>query len=378
MQRIPIEMASPGMVLGKSIYSSSGNILLSAGIPLTPLYIERLRNLGVPSLYVKVGKTDNIQVNDVVSDEVRIATQKMVKQAFADIQKTKMISMADAMGAVNDILDELLTHPEVMVNLTDIRTYNDYLFGHSVNVCVLTLLTGVAMEYNQIQLRELGLGALLHDLGKTQIEKAILLKDKPLTEEEYASIQQHCEIGFEFLRNQENSNPMVANVAYQHHERFDGKGYPRSLKGEEIIEFARITAVCDVYDSLTAHRIYARAYHPSRALLILTEMAGNQLDPDVVKAFLRIIAFYPLGSIVELNTGEIGMVVDNRKDYPQKPIVRLILKKNHKPVGEMVEIDLAKKEELKIIRVLNANDSLLPPIKIIGERIKTNKPSLDY
>ena len=246
MQRIPIEMASPGMVLGKSIYSSSGNILLSAGIPLTPLYIERLRNLGVPSLYVKVGKTDNIQVNDVVSDEVRIATQKMVKQAFVDIHKTKMISMTDAMGAVNDILDELLTHPEVMVNLTDIRTYNDYLFGHSVNVCVLTLLTGVAMEYNKIQLRELGLGALLHDLGKTQIVKAILLKDKPLTEEEYASIQQHCEIGFEFLLNQENSNPMVAHVAYQHHERFDGKGYPRSLKGEEIIEFARITKTFNI------------------------------------------------------------------------------------------------------------------------------------
>ena len=369
MQRLPIEMASPGMVLGKSIYSSSGNILLSAGILLTPLYIERLRNLGVPSLYVKGGKDDDIQVKDVISDEVRIATQKLVKQSFIEIQKTKLISMADARGAINDIIDDLLIHPEVMVNLTDIRTYDDYLFGHSVNVCVLTLLIGVALEYNEIQLRELGLGALFHDIGKTQINKAILLKDKPLTEEEYISIQQHCEIGFEILRNQENSNLLVAHVAYQHHERFDGKGYPRSLKGEEIIEFAKITAVCDVYDSLTADRIYASAYHPNRALLILTEMAGNQLDPDIVKAFQRIIAFYPLGSIVELNTGEIGIVVDNRKDYPQKPIVRLILNKNHKLVDEMIEIDLAKKEQLKIIRVLNANDPLLPSIQIIGERI---------
>ncbi|MDA8235851.1 MAG: HD-GYP domain-containing protein [Clostridia bacterium] len=369
MQRIPIEMASPGMVLGKSIYSSSGNILLSAGVPLTSLYIDRLRNLGVPSIYVKDGKTDDIQVADVVSDEVRVATQKLVKQSFADIQKTKMISMAGAKEAINDIIDELLTNPDVIVNLTDIRTYDDYLFGHSVNVCVLSLLIGIVLEYNQIQLRELGIGAVFHDIGKIQIEKSILTKDKPLTQEEFEAIQQHCEIGFEFLRNQEDANLMVAHVAFQHHERFDGKGYPRGLRGQEIIEFARITAVCDVYDSLTADRFYARAYHPSRALLIISEMIGNQLDPNIVRAFMRIIAFYPLGSIVELNSGEIAVVVDNRKDYPRQPIVRLLLNKNHKPVGEMVEIDLVKKEGLSIIRVLNANDPLLPSIQIIGSRL---------
>jgi len=369
MRRISLDMASPGMILGKSIYSSSGNILLSAGMILTPFYIERLKNMGIPALYVKDGQTDDITVKDVISDQTRVATQKLVKQAFTDIQKTKMVNMSETRGAVNNIIDELLANPAVLVNLTDIRAHNDYLFGHSVNVCVLSLLTGLTLEYNQIQLRELGLGALLHDIGKVQVDKAILYKDKPLTEEEYVMILKHCENGFELLRQQDDCNLIVAHVAFQHHERYDGKGYPRGLQGKDIIEFARITAVADIYDSLTADRVYAKANHPSRAFLLISDLAGTQLDPEIAKAFLKNIAFYPLGSIVQLNTGEIGVVVDNRRDFPRQPIVRLILNKNKKPVSEMTEIDLVKRDGLKITRVLNDNDPLLPSIQIVGSRL---------
>ena len=155
---------------------------------------------------------------------------------------------------VDQIIDELLADLSVLVNLTDIRTFDDYTFASLSNVSVLAIMTGITMGYNDLQLKELGVGAILHDLGKIRIDKSILSKTGELSKEEYEEVKRHPVYGFEILRQYQDVSLLSANVAFQHHERWDGSGYPRGLSGENILEYARIVAACDVYDALLADR----------------------------------------------------------------------------------------------------------------------------
>lgn len=243
-----------------------------------------------------------------------------------------------------------------MINLSDIRTMDDYTFAHSVNVCILALLTGITLNYSRAALKLLGIGALLHDIGKVCIPLNILNKPGKLTPKEYKEICRHSELGYEMLRQQKGISQVSAQVALQHHERYDGSGYPQGLKGEDIHEFARITGVVDVFDALTADRIYRPAFPNYEAYEMLAAAGNFTHDYKIVEAFLYNIAVYPVGTLVKLNSGDIAVVIGTRRGQSYRPKVKLLFNDSGKAFKEKTIIDLAEELKYSVVRVLSEEE----------------------
>jgi len=351
MRQISISYAEPGMIVARNVFNADGKVLLAAGMPLKESYIERIKGLGIRRIYIKDDTVGDLDIPDVISEKTRVATTKTVKAIFSDLKTNSKINLEPIKATVNNIIDEVLQNRNILVNLTDVRCYDDYTFGHSVNVCLLSVLTGVSIGYNSSQLRDLGTGAILHDLGKTKIDVEIINKPGKLTPAEYEEIKKHTEVGFEILRRMPEIPLLSAHVAFQHHEKLDGSGYPRGLKQDEIHEFARIVAVADVYDALLADRSYRKGYLPHQALEIVTSSTEAHFDPTVVAAFIDNIAVYPIGSLVELSTGEVGIVVDVNRGLQTKPIVRILFSHTGERVKFLREIDMGKISTIYIARV---------------------------
>ncbi len=351
MRRIRINELKNGMVVARTITDSDGRILLRSGIQLNEGYIDKLRNLGLNSVYIRDAFND-VEVHDVISDKTRLEAIRVIKDNFNALENQHKLNIRAVKTMVDQIIDELLADLTVLVNLNDIRAFDDYTFAHSVNVAVLSIMTGITLGYNNLQLKELGVGAILHDIGKTRIDKDILSKTGDLSKEEFDEVKRHTVYGFEILRHYPDVSLISAHIAFQHHERWDGNGYPRGLAREDILEYARIVSVCDVYDALLADRPYRASYTVTQALTILKRMGGIFLDKRCVDAFICNIAVYPIGSVVELSTGEVGVVVDVNKESPTRPIVRLVIDRYGGRLQRLQEVDLSKYTTVIVARNL--------------------------
>ncbi|MDN5347599.1 MAG: hypothetical protein PWP65_1163 [Clostridia bacterium] len=355
MRKLPVNLLKPGMIVARTVFGPDGQILLQKGVTLKPGYIKRLYELGIPALYVASKWPEDMpEIEDVISDQTRLAAIKLMKEIIGENQEKQgipskvVIDTKKVRQVVNDIIDDLLGQRELMLNLADIRSLDDYTFCHSVNVCVLALMTGITLGLSRSDLCHLGVGAILHDVGKIRVPLEILNKPGPLTPEEFDIIRLHPEYGFEILSDYKEISKVSAHIALEHHERYDGSGYPQGLKGSECHEFARITGIVDVYDALTSDRIYRPAYAPHEAYELLAGCGNFRHDYHLVKAFLTNVAAYPVGTPVELNTGEVGLVIGNRRGYSHQPKIRLLS-------GE--EIDLVTQHDRFIVRVLKEEEA---------------------
>jgi HD-GYP domain-containing protein (c-di-GMP phosphodiesterase class II) len=379
MYRVPIDAIKPGMKAAKGIYTSDGQILINAGVTLKPRYIDHLRKLGIAAIYVEDNLAADVVANDIVDDATRLEATKAVKEFFVKTQQSgngsSIMTDRKLQQTVNNIIDDLLSKKDLMINLQDIRTMDDYTFGHSVNVCILALVTGIALGFSRTQLNHLGMGALMHDIGKLKIPDSIMNKPGKLTDEEFAIMQQHPKFGFEILRKQDDVSLLSAHMALEHHERFDGNGYPNQLAKDDIHLFSRICSVADVFDAVTADRVYRKAFAPHEAYELLAASGGSHFDYKVVSIFLRNIAAYPVGTWVELNTGEIGIVTDTKPGFATRPKVRLELSPGdvREPIFPPQEINLAAELDRLIVRVVPREEieQITGPIlKVGGNRVK--------
>lgn len=365
MRKIAVSALKPGMVVGRTIYNAEGQVLLSKGMVIKPSYIVRLNELGVPAVYIRDDFLEDLEVEDIVREETRLAAVTAVRELFDTCRKRErghVPLLADSgriQRIVESLLEDLLDRKELMVNLTDIRALDDYTFGHSVNVCILAMVTGLTLRYSREALLLLGIGALLHDIGKTCVPLHILNKPGKLTMEEYELVCKHTRQGFEILRMQKGVRLVSARVALEHHERYDGSGYPQGLKGNEIHEFARITGVVDVYDALTADRVYRRAYPPHEAYEMLAASGNFTHDYKIVKAFLTNVAVYPVGTLVQLNSGDVGVVIGTARGHALRPRVRLLYTPSGEPYKDKPIIDLVEALDYYVCRVLPPD--YLPP-----------------
>jgi HD-GYP domain-containing protein (c-di-GMP phosphodiesterase class II) len=352
MRRILLENITSGMKLAKPLYNADGMILLNAGIELQERFVGRLKELDVTYVYVEDELTGDIDIPDIISEKTRIEAIASAKTIMEQIKLGKNVDADQAKRVTNALVDELCHNHGALLNFTDMRTGNDYLFGHSVNVCVLSIMTGISLGYDELRLRDLGVGALLHDVGKVKIAPELLNKTGRLTNEEITEIKKHPAFGFEILRKNPDINLVSAHCAYQHHERYDGSGYPRKLKGEEIHQFAHVVAIADVYDALTSDAAYRKAVSVYEALSIISKAAGSYFEESLVNKFTENIAVYPIGSVVRLNNNQLGVVVDISRECKAKPVVRIIFDENRRQVTKLVEIDLSKNSRLYIADVV--------------------------
>jgi len=353
MRRIPVTYAKPGMINARSIYNSEGKVILATGTAINEFYINLLIELGIRSLYIRDEITGDLFIPDIVSEKTRVDTIKVIRQTFAQLQSARRINFLPIKTAVEKILDEVLAHSNTLVHLVDIRTKEDYLFAHSVNVCILSLMTGISLAYNTLQLKELGIGALLHDIGNTRIPNELLLKQASLTKLEFNLIQKHTDQGLDILGQYPEISPLSAQIAFQHHERNDGTGYPNGLNGNDIHNYARIVAITDVYDALLADRFYRPPFPPFDAMRKIIRGAYTLFDPRTVAAFIENIAMYPVGSVVKLNNGDVGIVVDVNKQSQHRPIIRILMNDQGEKISEDKELDLDKLSNLFIVEGFN-------------------------
>ncbi|WP_411676948.1 HD-GYP domain-containing protein [Caproicibacter sp.] len=335
MRYVPTLCLREGMVLAKSLYAYDGSLLLQKGQPLKHSYILHIAKNGFQGVYIVDQLSEEIEIKAVIDDELRNSAAKAVKEIYAQSVNTGISrAMAEnAKAIVHSIVEEIIENRNIIVNMIDLKSYDDYTYYHSVNVGVLAIVMGTALNMNSTSLFKLGLGALLHDIGKVFIDKEIIDKRSSLTRDEYEEVKKHPALGYEYLVNSNLDLPVSGLIGIlQHHERNDGSGYPSGLAGKEISQFSRIISIADVFDAMTSDRPYRPAMMPSEVMEFLMGGAGTLFDPELVSLFTRKVAAYPLGTCVQLSDGRTAIVVENFEDCCLRPKVKVLGKNASDPV----------------------------------------------
>jgi HD-GYP domain-containing protein (c-di-GMP phosphodiesterase class II) len=364
VRKIPLHDIQPGMVLAKDVFGDTGQILLRADIEMKPRYLNYLEQVGIEYIYVRDERIKDVDVEDSISEKTRHAARNMVREMIKGLQSpaaggkvSKSINIQDReiLDTVNKIIDELLDSRDAIVQLVDIRTKDNYLFAHSVNCAVLATLVAKKMKYKPKELRWLATGALFHDLGMVAIPSSITDKPGELTDEEFKVIKEHPLRGYEIFKTTDLFDARAGAVVLQHHERFQGQGYPRGLAGSDINPLAQIAGIADVYDALTSERSYRKAYKPHEAVDMLMSWGEELFDVTILQQFLSAIAAYPIGSHILLSSGESGLVVANNPGFTLRPVVRLLYSdgENLIPHPDPHDLDLSQTLDLTIIKVFD-------------------------
>lgn len=330
MRYIAANCLREGMRLARPLYRNI-DTMLAAGVILNDRYITSIQRCGFPGVYIDDELSADIELDTMISDELRHETMKSLNK-IVDIAvsgTTGSSQLPDIGGQVENIVDELFTNRNIMINILDLSNYDNYTCTHSLNVAILSIVLAMGMGFPRAEIVGLGTGALLHDIGKLFVNKNILLKNGPLTDEEFDLIKKHPKDGFEYIYKRYNISMRNCGAILDHHEKYDGSGYPNKKKGAEISLFGRICAVADVYDALASKRPYRDALPPCECVEYIMGGSDTLFDPRVVDVFAQRIAPYPVGTSVRLSNGWVGLVVENYMSYSLRPRVRIYQQDGH-------------------------------------------------
>ncbi|RNB85830.1 HD-GYP domain-containing protein [Brevibacillus fluminis] len=357
MRLITLRECQPGAKLARTIYADNGAVLLAQGAVITEAMLERLVRLHIELIYIEDEWTDKLNVDEIVSEETRIKTLAFIERTFRQVaeepQQWQTLFSEDELGAklqqvMNEIIGELSQNQAALNLFGTSCAVDHYLFSHSFHVTLYTIAVAWKMGLRDQELVKIGMGAMLHDVGKMMIPASIAQKPGSLTEEEYQIMKQHAKLGYELMKNGDSMMQFAAQCALMHHERLDGSGYPHQKKGDEIHSYVRILTVCDVFDALSSHRVYRQALLPHVAMELLYAGVDKHFDHKVVEAFRNTIALYPLGLSVTLDTGESGVVTGYNQGLPSRPIIRLLHDAEKRVLDHPMEVDLSKQLHLMI------------------------------
>ena len=394
MLKLPIDVLQPDMILAKPIIDERGHVLLRQGVPLTYEYIATLKRRGFSSVYISDGDTNDVVIEDVISDELRYSAQATLARVFdfvqhisADFAKTDDRSIVAAMhdggvvsalrshegfmeleDSVTSILAELVD-TNLLAGISQIRSHDDLTFGHSVNVTVTALMIGKRLFLKRHDLKRLGAGCMLHDIGKIFINPTSLYTEDGRVNPQTAGrhLRGHPRLGYELLRARNPEAVMTNHVAFEHHERQDGLGYPRGLRGSNKIErsrsdrknillIAEIATVADVYDILSVDRQGRPALAPKQIAETMHRLSDTFLNREIVKIFLSMLPALPTGIDIVVRTGRYagykGLVVQANQKQPDRPLIRLL----HSPQGDRIvpiEIDLTYDKTITVEATLH-------------------------
>lgn len=410
MYSLMVTHLRPGMVLATDILDPDGRALLRAGTTLTYSYIRALRSRGFLSAHIEDGLADDVPVRDIVSAPLRAAASRQLSTVFSGVAMAARVDADDrpadvddtvrrlgeepltldgptagGVAALFDVVEQLLSQvlqSESEAGLESLKTHNDYTYQHSIDVAAVGAVIGYRAGLSPMELKELALGCLLHDIGKVYIDVAILDKPGPLTDAEWADMKRHPYLGFELTRRMPLTTIFPAHVAYQHHERQDGSGYPRGLAGsnrlvrnsaerfdpKRMLLIAEIAAVADVYSALTSDRPYRPALGHDVAGDLIADMAGSHLNRGVVRLFNRTVPRYPVGHWVAVTAGRFtgyrGVVTHVPAHRPDRPTVRLLVDRRGEQMPSPEEVDTHDDDTVELALSSPPTLQARPPARI--------------
>jgi len=335
------------MILAKDIeYYNSDNTtstLLYKGEVLNQVYINRILYHNIPGIYIESIPSKEISFQPYLTKKLEDKSLSEIEGVFSKLKKQENKLDSASVKQISDIVYELtaeiLPKKGLAHNIMEFKNYDDYTYQHCLNVAILNISTGVTLGLDENELHELGICGILHDIGKMFIPLDIINKPGKLTSEEFEIIKTHPMHAINQLRHL--VSPDVLMGIESHHEKINGSGYPHGKTSESIPLFGKISAVCDVYDALTSDRSYRKTCFPNEVIEYMMGAAGILFDYDILKAFLRSIVAYPVGTYVKLSNNIIGIVVKNYSENIMRPIVRII--KEDTSYGEAIDLYNDKK-----------------------------------
>lgn len=282
-----------------------------------------------------------------LDDEIQTAAKLCAKakeaviEMFSDARMGRAIQVEQARALVEEISNSVLRQPHALISLARLKNADEYTYMHSVAVCALMIALARQLNIEEEMVREAGLAGLLHDLGKVGIPLKVLNKPGKLTDAEFSVVKSHPEVGARILMENYDVSPMVLDVCLHHHEKVDGTGYPHGLKGETISLFAKMGAVCDVYDAITSNRPYKKGWAPADSIRKMAEWSKGHFDEAVFQAFVKTVGIYPTGSLVRLESGRLAVVVEQNEHSLLNPTVKVFFSAKTKMPIIQETLDLA-------------------------------------
>lgn len=257
-------------------------------------------------------------------EKIHKRTKEVTKKVMTDIRMGRSLDSDSAKDVVNELVMTCIKSPAIFPNMTRLKDFDDYTFTHSLNVSIISIALGRRLGKSPAELNHIGMAGIMHDLGKMKIPEKILNKPGRLNEEEFRIMKQHPVRGYDLLKYYTNFNEDILLAVLQHHEKADGSGYPGGINEKQISPMAKIIAIADVYDAVTSDRVYHNGKSPAEALKLIFDGAGRHFNDKLVKFFINIMGIYPVGTLVMLDTHEMGVVFDTKSEDMLKPVVIII------------------------------------------------------
>lgn len=326
------------------------------------IYAQNLVDRKRKAIYNKPDFTPK-QASSNLRDELPRAQQafdkshKHIHQLMGDVQRDSKIDIDSSKQLVSNCVDSILSNETAMFWLSKIKNKDEYTAEHCVRVGILSIAFGKYLQLPRKELELLGLCGMLHDVGKMKVPQHILNKAGPLTSDEYKIIKEHTVLGYVFLRNHGGIDEQVCTAAYNHHERMNGKGYPRQASSELLSTYDRIIAIVDSYDAMISDRCYRKGMPPSKALSQLYKGQSNLYDKELIQQFIQMVGVYPVGSLVELNNGQIGVVLSVNEHSKLEPVVELVTDSDKHRITPLA-IDLTKHNKTQNGQLLRVKRTL--------------------
>ena len=357
MRRISVKYAKPGMVLGRALYDSGGIAILANGLSLDEESLTKLTIYGIGEIMIEDWRVADVAVQPLISPELEAEAAQALRQLLTESQGSDTIDpvlLAEVEKPVYAMTRELF--PEVLgeANAAGCPTAQEYAYAQPAKVAGLALLMGRRAGYGMMELGALGMAAILMDIGYLKLDPSLRMKSAP-TGSEAQAILNHPVHTAELLRDYGRLQGEAALAVAQHHERWDGSGYPAGLRLDDMCVFARILSLADAYYELVSPRPERRAYMPHEAVEYVMAYSGELFDPQQVQVFSRNVPLYPTGVTVRLGSGEIAIVSDANVGHVGRPIVRICYDHRQRPVREPYDIDLSHQEyqDKLVVQVLD-------------------------
>lgn len=372
IKRIAVEHLAIGMYVTKGTGGLEDGKMLAQGFIYRQETIDKIRAKGINNILIDTQRGDDsphalpltnppaaskrksLNKERENADKVYSEATELVSNLLNDVKLGKAIDVTPVEGLADEINNSVLNNPNALLCLSQIREKDKYLLEHSVNVGILMGIFSRHLGYKPNEVHQLVTGALLHDIGKVRVPNEILHKPGKLTEEEWEEMRRHVNYGVDVLKKSKGISKIALSICAQHHERLDGGGYPLGLANEKISAYGRLASIVDIYDAVTAKRVYHDGMPPADAMRLLLKLSLDQLDSKLVYQFIRCMSVYPVGSLVELTNGRLGVVREVNQEDSTRPRVKIIFNARHNHHESPKEIDLSKADpDLKIVSAVS-------------------------